>query len=103
MKLAKNIILNTDSYKVSMAPQYPAGTTKVYSYIASRGGKFTFTEFIGLQMFIKEYLTKPVTKADVDIAEESTNFARYTILREAGLAVLAQANTSAQSLLRLLE
>jgi flagellin len=40
---------------------------------------------------------------DVDIAEESTNFARYTILREAGLAVLAQANTSAQSLLRLLE
>jgi flagellin len=40
---------------------------------------------------------------DVDIAEESTNFARYTILREAGLAVLAQANTSAQTLLRLLE
>ena len=40
---------------------------------------------------------------DVDIAEESTNFARYTILQEAGLAVLAQANTSAQSLLRLLE
>ena len=47
MKLAKNIILNTDSYKVSMAPQYPAGTTGVFSYIASRGGKFTFTQFIG--------------------------------------------------------
>lgn len=40
---------------------------------------------------------------DVDIAEESTNFARYTILREAGLAVLAQANTSAKTLMRLLE
>jgi len=40
---------------------------------------------------------------DVDIAEESANFARFTILQEAGLAVLAQANTSAQSLLRLLE
>ena len=70
MKLAKNLILNTDSYKVSMAPQYPAGTTKVYSYIASRGGKFTFTEFFGLQAFIKEYLLTPVTKADVDIAQE---------------------------------
>jgi nicotinamide phosphoribosyltransferase len=70
MKLAKNLILNTDSYKVSMAPQYPAGTTKVYSYIASRGGKFTFTEFFGLQAFIKEYLLTPVTKSDVDIAQE---------------------------------
>jgi flagellin len=40
---------------------------------------------------------------DVDIAEESTKFARFTILQESGLAVLAQANTSALSLLRLLE
>jgi len=40
---------------------------------------------------------------DVDIAEESTNFARRTIIQEAGLAVLAQANTSAASLLRLLD
>jgi nicotinamide phosphoribosyltransferase len=70
MKLAKNIILNTDSYKVSMAPQYPAGTTGVFSYIASRGGRFDFTQFIGLQIFNKEYLLTPVTKADVDIAEE---------------------------------
>jgi nicotinamide phosphoribosyltransferase len=70
MKLTQNIILNTDSYKVSMAPQYPAGTTGVFSYIASRGGKFTFTQFIGLQIFIKEYLLNPITKADVDIAEE---------------------------------
>jgi len=40
---------------------------------------------------------------DVDIAEESANFARRTIIQEAGLAVLAQANTSAASLLRLLD
>jgi nicotinamide phosphoribosyltransferase len=70
MKLAKNIILNTDSYKVSMAPQYPAGTTGVFSYIASRGGRFDFTQFIGLQIFNKEYLLNPITKEDVDIAEE---------------------------------
>jgi flagellin len=40
---------------------------------------------------------------DVDIAEESTNFARLKIVQEAGLAILAQANTSAESLLRLLD
>jgi flagellin len=40
---------------------------------------------------------------DVDIAEESTNFARLSIIQEAGLAMLAQANTSAESLIRLLE
>lgn len=40
---------------------------------------------------------------DVDIAEESTNFARLSIIQEAGLAMLAQANTSAESLVRLLE
>jgi flagellin len=40
---------------------------------------------------------------DVDIAEESTNFARLRIIQEAGLAMLAQANTSAESLIRLLD
>jgi nicotinamide phosphoribosyltransferase len=70
MKLSHNIMLNTDSYKVSMAPQYPMGTTNVFSYIAARGGKFTFTQFVGLQMFIKEYLLVQITKEDIDIAEE---------------------------------
>jgi nicotinamide phosphoribosyltransferase len=69
MKLAKNIILNTDSYKVSMFKQYPAGTTGVYSYIESRGGKYDETVFFGLQSFIKEYLLEPITQADIDIAD----------------------------------
>lgn len=70
MKLAKNIILNTDSYKVSMFKQYPQGTTGVYSYIESRGGRYDRTVFFGLQAFIKEYLLLPITQADIDIAEE---------------------------------
>jgi nicotinamide phosphoribosyltransferase len=70
MKLAKNIILNTDSYKVSMFKQYPAGTTGVYSYIESRGGRYDQTVFFGLQAFIKEYLLEPITQADIDIADE---------------------------------
>lgn len=39
---------------------------------------------------------------DVDIAEESTRFARYNILVQAGTAMLAQANATPQSALRLL-
>ena len=70
MKLAKNLILNTDSYKVSMFKQYPAGTTGVYSYIESRGGRYDRTVFFGLQAFIKEYLLEPISQADIDIADE---------------------------------
>lgn len=70
MKLSHNIILNVDSYKVSMKWQYPAGTTGVYSYIESRGGRYDRTVFFGLQAFIKEYLLDPITQSDIDIADE---------------------------------
>ena len=40
---------------------------------------------------------------DVDVAEESTHFARYNILVQAGTAMLAQANSAPQSALRLLQ
>ncbi|KAF0171180.1 MAG: flagellin [Limisphaerales bacterium] len=39
---------------------------------------------------------------DVDVAEESTQFSRYNILVQSGTAMLAQANASPQSALRLL-
>ena len=39
---------------------------------------------------------------DVDVADESTQFARYNILVQAGTAMLAQANAAPQSALRLL-
>lgn len=68
--MKQNIILNTDSYKASMFKQYPEGTTGVYSYIESRGGRYDETVFFGLQAFIKEYLTQPITQADIDEAEE---------------------------------
>ena len=53
-----------------MHVQYPPGTEYVYSYIESRGGKIPSTVFFGLQGFIKEYLSTPITKADIDEAEE---------------------------------
>jgi flagellin len=39
---------------------------------------------------------------DVDVAQESSNLARLSILQEAGIAILSQANQSNQSVLRLL-
>ena len=40
---------------------------------------------------------------DVDVAEESINFARHNIMVQAGIAMLSQANAAARSVLRLLE
>jgi flagellin len=40
---------------------------------------------------------------DVDVAQESTQYARYNILVQAGTAMLAQANALPQSVLRLLQ
>lgn len=62
-------ILNTDSYKTSQKWQYPDGTEYVYSYIESRGGAWDQVVYFGLQSFLREYLSKPITQADIDEAE----------------------------------
>lgn len=63
-----NMILNTDSYKYSHYLQYPPGTTHVSAYIESRGAPYEKTMFYGLQMFLKEYLNKPITMDDLNEA-----------------------------------
>jgi flagellin len=40
---------------------------------------------------------------DVDVAAESSQLARFNILQQSGTAMLAQANQSTQSILRLLQ
>jgi nicotinamide phosphoribosyltransferase len=67
--MRKNFILNTDSYKASHFLQYPPGTTHVSSYIETRGGDYEEAIFFGLQMFIKEYLDKPITYDDISEAK----------------------------------
>ena len=65
-----NLILLADAYKYSHHKLYVPGTTKVYSYLESRGGKFDNTVFYGLQYFLKEYLEGPAfTQAELDEAE----------------------------------
>ena len=63
-----NLILNSDSYKTSHWVQYPAGSEYMSSYVEARKGDYDVV-FFGLQAFIKEYLSTPVTIQDIDEAE----------------------------------
>jgi nicotinamide phosphoribosyltransferase len=63
----KNLLLCTDIYKVGHMLQYKPGTTKVYSYLTTRSDKkIPYTIFFGLQYYLKEYLSRPITKEDAD-------------------------------------
>ncbi|QGM44474.1 nicotinate phosphoribosyltransferase [Methylocystis heyeri] len=64
-----NLILDVDSYKASHYLQYPPGAEYVSSYIESRGGAWPETLFFGLQIYLKNVLTKPISRSDIDEAE----------------------------------
>lgn len=76
-----NILLATDSYKVTHYKQYPPNTSKVYSYFECREKKtedskirrvkFDETVFYGLQYILNKYLKgKVVTKEKIQEAKE---------------------------------
>jgi nicotinamide phosphoribosyltransferase len=68
-----NIILNTDSYKISHHLQYPPVTTRVSSYLEGRCDDPPHNRilFFGLQAFLLEYLVGPrVTSAAIDEADD---------------------------------
>jgi nicotinamide phosphoribosyltransferase len=50
-----NFTLLTDSYKPTHHVQYPPGTARIYSYLESRGGRFSEVVFFGLQGILKKY------------------------------------------------
>jgi nicotinamide phosphoribosyltransferase len=69
-----NLLLLADAYKYSHYKLYASCTTKIYSYLESRGGMFNETVFYGLHYFLKEYLEgQAFTKENVDEAEEILN------------------------------
>lgn len=89
-----NIILATDSYKVSHYKQYPPETTEIYSYFESRGGRFQDVVFFGLQYLLKEYLQgEVVTSRAIDEAEAlyAAHFGNPALFNRAGWEhILAQ-------------
>lgn len=82
-----NLLLLTDSYKVSHYKQYPPGTQQIYSYFESRGGAFEEVVFFGLQYLLKEYLAGAVvTKEKIDEAENiyAEHFGNRLLFNRAG-------------------
>jgi nicotinamide phosphoribosyltransferase len=73
-----NLLLMTDSYKAGHARLYPENLTELYSYVESRGGRFPFTVFFGLQYYVERYLARGISETDVDEAEAfwSAHFGR---------------------------
>ncbi len=70
----QNLLLLADAYKYSHYKLYTPGTTKIYSYLESRGGMFDEIVFYGLQYFLKEYLQgQAFTKENIDEAEDIMN------------------------------
>lgn len=62
-----NPLTALDVYKMGHMSQYAPGTTNVYSYLTARSVKnYQHTVFFGLQYFLKEYLSRPITHAHVD-------------------------------------
>jgi len=65
-----SLLTDVDSYKASHYLQYPPGTQYVSSYIEARGGDFSHMLFFGLQAYLKRYLSRAITLAEIDYAEE---------------------------------
>lgn len=67
--LLSSNITKTDGYKFSHWLQYPENVTDGSAYVESRGGEFDYTVFNGLQYVMTEFLTRPITQAEIDVTE----------------------------------
>src|SRR4051812_7246604 len=66
---ATNLIIKTDSYKLTHAAMYPEGTTGIYSYLEARlGARDPELVFFGLQPILYD-LARGVTEADFQRAK----------------------------------
>jgi nicotinamide phosphoribosyltransferase len=66
-----NLILSTDSYKLTHWKMYPPKVRFVHSYLEPRTGEgYQNVVWAGLQGILHEYFSKPVTQADVHEAYE---------------------------------
>jgi nicotinamide phosphoribosyltransferase len=74
MEIFNNLLMLTDSYKVTHWRQYQPGTQNVYSYLESRdGARWRKTVFFGLQYFLMKYLRgRVITVSDIDEADYYT-------------------------------
>lgn len=88
-----NILLLSDSYKLTHWKQYPEDTQRVTSYLESRGGLFPATTFFGLQYILKTYLEGQVVtqeKIEEAAAFSKAHFGNDTYFNRAGWEYILQ-------------
>jgi nicotinamide phosphoribosyltransferase len=73
MQMRFNPILAVDSYKLSHAAAYPSDVDGMFSYIEARTSAKHMIVPFGLQMWMKKFLTVPITMQDI---EEAILFAK---------------------------
>jgi len=86
---------------VSTVSQAIQNLAQLRAYNGSEQSRLTFaSEMLTVNKVNLESANSRII--DVDVAKESSNLARWNILQQAGTAMLAQANMSTQSILRLI-
>lgn len=97
-----NFLLNLSSPAITGA--VTDGIQDVANERASLGASGSRLELVATTLQVEsENLSSAVSRIrDVDVAEESTQYAKYNILVQSGTAMLAQANQTPQSVLKLL-
>jgi len=86
---------------VSTVSQAIQNLAQLRAYNGSEQSRLTFaSEMLTVNKVNLESANSRII--DVDVAKESSNLARWNILQQAGTAMLAQANQSTQSILRLI-
>lgn len=69
-EMLRSQLVQSDSYKYSHPEQLPPGTEYVDSYFESRGGRFGYTLFAGLQMIVLQDFFNPITHKQVDFFKD---------------------------------
>ncbi len=94
----------TTTAAVAALTSVKAAITKLSEARGSVGANQARLQYTNEQLAVlKTNLSQSSSRlTDVDVAEESMRFARYNVLVQSGTAMLAQANTAPQSVLRLL-
>jgi len=86
---------------ISIVSQAIQSLAQLRAYNGSEQSRLTFaSEMLTVNKVNLESANSRII--DVDVAKESSNLARWNILQQAGTAMLAQANQSTQSILRLI-
>jgi flagellin len=97
--------VSTTTGAVAALTSVTAAITQLATDRATVGANEERLSYTSTQLSV---LTNNLTAAnsqitDVNVAQESTNYAKYQILVQSGTAMLAQANSSPQSVLKLLQ